>query len=249
MPELNDALILFAIGLAAGAANIVAEAGSMIAMPALLLSGYTGAMANGTNRLVVFWLNLFALRTYYNRDRNEFRRSLRYAGFAVPGALMGSLVMLQTDDAIYRMIVGGIVLLGVWWIYLNKYDTPATAHHQKIPEWVANLLMFLIGFYGGYLQAGVGIFLSAAFSTLLGMQEIQKNVYKISILFAYLFPTSLIFIWTENVDWGGAVVLLAGYIAGSWVGSIGFFKHHPKTARTGVVLVVIILGLKLLHVM
>lgn len=248
MPELDNVLILFAIGFTAGAANIVAEAGSMIALPALLLSGYTGAMANGTNRVVVFWLNLFALRTFYNRDRKEFKRSLRYAGFAMPGAIIGSLVMLQTSDATYHLVVGCVVLIVVWGVYLNQYQTPAAGHPPKIGEWTANLLMFLIGFYGGYLQAGVGVFLVAALSTLLGMHEVQKNIYRISILFAYLFPTSLIFIWTNNVDWWGALFLLLGYVAGSWAGSFGLLKHHPKLARTGVVVIAIFLGLKLLRV-
>ncbi len=248
MPELDNILLLFAIGLVAGAANIVAEAGSIIALPALLLSGYTGAMANGTNRMVVFWLNLFALRTFYNRDRTEFKRSLRYAGFAMPGAIIGSLIMLQTNDATYHLIVGCVVLIVVWGVFLTPYQTATAGHPPKIGEWTANLLMFLIGFYGGYLQAGVGVFLVAALSTLLGMQEIQKNIYRISILFAYLFPTSLIFIWTENVDWWGALVLLVGYVAGSWTGSLGLFKHHPKLARTGVVLIAVVMGLKLLNI-
>ena len=109
-------------------------------------------------------------------------------------------------------------------------------------------VMFCIGFYGGFIQAGVGLLLMIALSSLFHAVEIKKSIHKISIVFAYLFPTSLIFIWTENVDWTGTLVLLIGYVAGGYVGNRPIVKEHDRLIRVILVFSTVVMALKLMRV-
>ncbi len=248
MTDLYDLILVFLIGVASGITNVIAKGGSIIALPSLILLGYSGVVANGTNRVALFIINLFALKTFYNRDRTEFNRSLRYVFCAIPGAILGTVAAIEMSDVHYRFILGILLLLVAASIFLKPSTQPTTSILMRDREWLVYLLMFGIGLYGGFAQAGVAIPLAAVLSYLLGMDKIRSEIYQVSILFAYLFPTSLILIWTKHVDWTGGFVLLAGYIAGSWIGGTSFISSKQSIVRLLLALATVIMALKLLDI-
>ena len=122
MPEILHYVAVFFIGLVAGTTNVVAESGSIIALPALILLGYNSLLANGTNRISLFLLNLFALRTFFNRDRAEFSRSMRFGLAAIPGSILGTFVAFEVHDQLYNTILGITLIIVVVSIYMNPND-------------------------------------------------------------------------------------------------------------------------------
>ncbi len=239
--------ILF-IGFVSGLANVLAEGGSIIALPALILLGLPSAVANGTNRVALFILNLFALRTYFNRDRTEFKKSLGLALFAVAGAILGAFSAVITSDLLFNTILGASLLVVVVSMYMQPSDDLAPFATKTPSTWIIALAMFGIGFYGGFIQSGVGLFLMIVLSSIFHSDEIKKSIHKLSVVFAYLFPTSLIFIWTENVDWPATLVLLAGYTAGHWSATRDIIRRSDKVIRVLMVASIILMSLKLLRV-
>ncbi len=248
MTDLYHLLPILFIGFVSGLANVLAEGGSIVALPALILLGLPSAVANGTNRVALFILNLFALRTYFNRDRAEFTKSLGLALFAVAGAILGAFSAVVTSDLLFNTILGASLLVVVVSLYMQPSDDLAP-FATKIPNmWIIALTMFGIGFYGGFVQSGVGLFLMIVLSSVFHADEIKKGIHKISIVFAYLFPTSLIFIWTENVDWPAALVLLVGYTAGHWAATTEIIRRYDRVIRVLMVASIVVMSLKLLRV-
>lgn len=248
MTDILHYLAVLFIGIVAGTTNVVAESGSILALPALILIGYDSLLANGTNRLSLFFINLFALKTFFNRDRAEFSRSMRFSLTAIPGSILGTLLAFEVHDQLYNTILGITLIIVVVSLYMNPNDDLAPFATEMPRNVVMLIVMFFIGFYGGFIQAGVGLLLMVALSALFHTNEIKKSIHKISIVFAYLFPTSLIFIWADKVDWTGALVLLFGYTLGGWFGGTHIVKSNDRLIRVILVFATVGMALKLLRV-
>ena len=54
-------VLLFGTGIAAGFLNTVAFGGSLLALPMLIFLGLPTAVANGTNRVAIFFQNFSAI--------------------------------------------------------------------------------------------------------------------------------------------------------------------------------------------
>ena len=70
-----------------------------------------------------------------------------------------------------------------------------------------------VGFYGGFLQVGVGFLLMASMRRLLKLDLVRVNMHKVFIVLIYTLPALLIFMYNRNVDWVYGLNLAAG---GAW---------------------------------
>jgi hypothetical protein len=69
--------------------------------------------------------------------------------------------------------------------------------------------MILIGFYGGFIQVGVGFLLMAAMNHLLKFHLVHVNMHKVFIVLIYTLPALVIFIISKDVDWAFGLCLAA----------------------------------------
>ena len=59
--------LLVGVGLIAGILNILAGGGSLLTLPVLIFIGLPSATANGTNRVAIFFQNIFAMAGFRRR--------------------------------------------------------------------------------------------------------------------------------------------------------------------------------------
>jgi hypothetical protein len=77
----------------------------------------------------------------------------------------------------------------------------------------------LVGIYGGYFGAGIGIMMLASLS-LLGLRDINRlNALKALLAFLVNMASVIYFLIHGHVDWSLAVWLMAGSVPGSIVGA------------------------------
>jgi uncharacterized membrane protein YfcA len=77
---------------------------------------------------------------------------------------------------------------------------------------------FLVGVYGGFVQAGVG-FLLVGLTTLLGLDLVRGNAVKVLVVLPLTLVSLAIFAWHGRVEWGAAAVLAVGYLVGGLLGA------------------------------
>jgi hypothetical protein len=108
--------------------------------------------------------------------------------------------------------------------------------------------MLGIGFYGGFIQAGVGFIIMAALLHLMNLDLVRVNMHKVFIVFVFTFPAILIFIFTDNVEWSYALVLSAGNALGGWWSAKVSVKKGERVIRVVLLIAMLIMALKLLRV-
>lgn len=104
---------------------------------------------------------------------------------------------------------------------------------------------FVVGIYGGFVQAGVGFLILAA-TTLAGLDLVRGNAVKVLSVLVFTAMSLAIFAWQGMVDWPLGLALGAGNTAGGFVGvRLAVLKGHDWLRRV-VTACVVLFALKLL---
>ncbi|HSC35160.1 MAG TPA: sulfite exporter TauE/SafE family protein [Thermodesulfobacteriota bacterium] len=246
MPEYLDVLILFGVGLLAGVINVMAGGGSSLTLPALIFIGLDSSLANGTNRIGILLQSITATLTYRKAKISEIEKSVKLSLLTLPGAVLGALVSLKLSNEWFDRILG-LVMIGIIVSMLIPQKFEVITNGEK-KSWLIYPVMLGIGFYGGFIQVGVGFLIMAAFYHLLNMDLIRVNMHKVFVTMLFTVPALIIFIWTGNVDWVLGLCLAAGNALGGWWAVRFSIKGGERIIRYVMVLAIFIIALKLLGI-
>jgi len=246
MYEITQLLLLFVVGTIAGFINVMAGGGSSITLPVLIFMGLDSALANGTNRIAIFIQNIFAISSFRQQKVHQFKRSLQLSLLTLPGAIIGAIVAVNISDAWFQRILG-IVMIG---IILSLFISPAgkKQEYSERKHWLIYPAMVAVGFYGGFIQVGVGFILMASLFHILRLNLVHVNMHKVFIVFIYTIPALAIFIYTGNVNWVLGLSLAAGNAFGGWWSARFAVKGGERVIRIVLAIAILIMSLKLLKV-
>lgn len=245
MSELAPFFILFGTGILAGTINVMAGGGSTLTLPALIFLGLDGPMANGTNRVAIALQNVFAALSFRHENMGGFRKSLVFGLWTVPGAIVGAIVAVQISDEWFRRVLGIVMILVVISMLIPRRKSVETTDEGTRSIWIYPAL-FGIGFYGGFLQIGVGFLFMAAFYHLMKMNLVFVNMNKVVAVLVYTIPALLIFAWSGNVNWPLGLSLAAGNSLGGWWAVKLSVRRGEKVIRYVLVVAVLIMAGKIL---
>ncbi len=232
MDELLKLLLLFGVGSIAGFINVMAGGGSTVTLPILILLGLDPSLANGTNRLGIMAQTLSAVVSYRQEKYHDFKLSLKLTAFTLPGAVAGAIIATRIGDELFQKILA-YVLIGVTVsLFLRKTNQKKTDPYRKEKtSWLIYPVMVAIGFYGGFIQLGVGFVFIAALYHLMKLDLIRTNMHKVFIIFIYTIPAFLIFLITGNVEWKFGLTLAVGMAFGAWWSAKISVKKGEKVIR------------------
>lgn len=238
-------LFLFGVGLVAGFVNVMAGGGSTLTMPMLIFLGLDGATANGTNRIAIFIQNISATSSFHHHRPESLKTALWYSLWTLPGAVIGAMVAVNVKDELFQKILA-VVIIGVMISLLIPQKSTGSSV-DKSSRLIYPALVG-IGFYGGFIQAGVGFFFMAAFLHILHLDLVTVNRYKVIIILLYTIPAVAIFVLAGKVHLLSALVLAAGNSLGAWWSAKLSIKKGEKVVRGVLVVVVCYMALKLLNI-
>lgn len=217
--NISHMALLFGVGAVAGFLNVNAGGGSTLTLPALIFLGLDSAVANGTNRIALLFQNISAVTSFRKSHVSEPSTSLKLSLFTLPGAVIGALMATRVNGLLFQRILGVVMLMVVLSMFISRSygEDPAPSRRRK--NGLIYPAMILIGFYGGFIQAGVGFLFMAALYHLLRLNLVTVNMHKVFIVLIYTVPALLVFIFTGNVHWGFGLIMAAGNAAGAWWGA------------------------------
>ncbi len=211
-------LLLFVVGIVVGFVNTLAGSGSFLTFPVLVLTGMPAPVANGTNRISILLQSLTGVLSFRRKKMLDVRTALILSAFTIPGALAGSLVVVDIPGEWLQKMIGYIMvvfaILTLWKPgAFSKAPQPMSL--VKI-RWYHALLFLAIGFYGGFIQAGVGIFMLFSLVLAMGFDLVRANAIKLALTFVFTPFALVVFIINDQVDWIPGLVLAAGSMIGAW---------------------------------
>lgn len=242
--ELWQLFLLAGVGVLSGFLNVMAGGGSLLALPVLIFMGLPGNVANGTNRVAIVAQNASAVTSFIRKGYSEFRTMLTLALCAVPGAAMGAYLGTQVSGELFNRILGGLMIVLLILMSRKQRDAEVTENPKRLV--LGHILMVAVGFYGGFIQAGVGFFLMAVLYRVVGLDLVRVNAYKVFIIGIYTLVALAIFADKGQVLWIAGASLAVGTTIGGWIGAHFTVKRGERLIRIVLNAVLIVMAVRLL---
>jgi uncharacterized protein len=237
------ALLVCGAAFVAGAINSIAGGGSLVSFPTLIWLGVPSIPANATNTVALVPGSLASVHGYRRELQGADTRVLALAVPSLVGGIIGSVLLYRTPPEVFDRLVPILILFATL-LFMGQEPIQRrfklTAVHDARSHWLSWTMFYqlLVGIYGGYFGAGIGILMLAAFS-LMGHTDIhQMNGLK-NILAAIINGVAAAyFIWVGLVVWPDALIMAAGAVVGGMTGT----RLARRLGRTAVRRIVVATG-------
>lgn len=223
-------------GMVAGFINTAAGGGSLLTLPVLALAGLPWDVANGSNRVAILVQSIVGVASYRRHGRLDVGALSPLLVPSLVGAGLGAgAATIIAPRALEPIIIATLLAVALLMALRPKAvlrdESPGggggdPGHARPALTWLA---LGAVGFYGGFLQAGVGYLLLAVLGGVLRHQLVAANALKILVVGAYTVLALAIFAATGLVDWVAGAVLSVGSVVGTLVG-VRFTLRAPTGA-------------------
>jgi len=211
--------VLCVAGLGAGFVNAVAGGGSLLTLPALIFTGLDAHAANATNRIAILFQSGAALGGYHRSGARLPRQALWLALPAAGSAAAGAYLSTRVGEDNLRLI---LAIALVAFLCLSLFPKPKREEGQRAmpsgPLFICGICA--IGFYAGFLQAGMGILTLLFLGWAHRMKLTEANVIKVYMLGCLTIFAILTFIVEgAEFDLARGVLLAASTSLGAFFGA------------------------------
>jgi uncharacterized membrane protein YfcA len=230
--EIWQILLLALAGVAAGWLNVMAGGGSLLTVPIMLFMGIPGPVANGTNRIAILAQNISAVAAFRRRGFSDFRLSLSLSLAASLGALGGASVGVHLEGEWFDRVLA-LVMIAVMVLMATGHDKVQPTDTDAAPRNLAlgHVLMIGAGFWGGFIQIGVGFILMPILHRVLGLDLVRVNMHKVFIVLVYTIVALLVFASQLELLWWTGAALAVGNATGGWLGAHTTVKRGESLIR------------------
>jgi uncharacterized membrane protein YfcA len=214
-------LWLVAAGAIAGVMNAIAGGGTFVTLPALIAAGVPPVAANASSTVALVPASLSSAWAYRRGLQPIGPVSLQtLLGASVAGGLVGALLLLGTPDRVFEKVLPWLLLVAAVMILFGPaLRRRMVARGLHIGARATLLGQFAVAIYGGYFGGALGL-ITMALWTLLSDLDFQAvapaRVLSVSVTNA---AAVVCFIFAGAVSWPQTIAVLAGGVAGGFLGA------------------------------
>jgi uncharacterized membrane protein YfcA len=217
-----DLALLFVVGTCAGTLNVIAGGGSLLALPALIFVGLPPTIANGTNRVAIFAQNIVAAWSFRQQGALDPRWVRPALVPVLIGAVLGAIAGIAIGDVAFQRVLAIVMLaIAIYMLWDPLRHRAGQALEGPSDDPSARLALALgwlgVGFYGGFIQAGLGFVILALISAA-GLDLVRGNAVKVTVVLVYSPLALAIYAWDGLVDLRFGLALALGNMVGGRLG-------------------------------
>jgi len=212
-------------------------------VPLLVGLGMPAPVANGTLRVATLVQSATAMATFHRQGVREYAVLGALLVPTLVGVGLGSYTATMLSDSVLRPIFG-VALAGwalVLWLRPGAFSGEGTPERKPLRGTIY-VLAALIGFYGGFLQVGVGLPLIALLVMGLGVSPVPANAIKAGLVAASSCLSLPVFAMAGQVAWREGLVLSLGSMIGAWIGSRWQLRSGAAVVRIFLTMTVLVSG-------
>jgi len=243
-----DYIVFFILGIVVAFINSIAGGASSLSLPIMILLGLQPTVANGTNRvgmLVGIFSSVFGMRRY-GYLRMDIAKALLPP--TILGGLAGTFIAVVIDDAHFQVLLA-IVMVGVAIMSsmgIDPLGKPPESPPAR-PGTKAFLGFTFVGFYGGFLQVGMGFIQIFALRKYSGLDLKHVNAIKSFLSLWFISISSVAFFAAGKVRLDLSIIMAFGGFLGGLLGSKFQHKHDQIWIKRAIQVASVCLAAKLIY--
>ncbi|MCK6605670.1 MAG: sulfite exporter TauE/SafE family protein [Ignavibacteriaceae bacterium] len=231
-------IVLFFTGIFMGLLNVMSGGASLLTLPLLIFFGLDSSVANATNRVSIVVQNLTGVISFTKEKITDFRSAWLLALLTVPGSVLGAALSLKVTNEAFQKVLGVMNIIFV--ILLMIPVKRRERKDEKLSKWVYPA-MTAIGFYGGFIQAGAGIFIMATLKLFSAWDLVKINAQKVVIATVFTIPAFTVFLLSGKIIWDLGISLALGSIIGAWLATQLSIKKGEKAVKVMLIITILVI--------
>lgn len=236
------ATALITSGLLVGFINTLAGGGTIISISLFLFLGLPASVANGTNRIAVFFQTLVSTASFKKQKVLDTRKGLLLGIPTIIGSIIGAEIAVDINEKLFEQAIGVIMLIMLLFIIYKPQSWlkgKAELMNRKISVFQI-LIFFLIGLYGGFIHVGVGYFILAGLVLNAGYDLVKANALKVFLVLLYAPFTLIVFIYNKQINYEYGLIHAIGNIAGAFIASRFAVSWGANFVRWVIIIIILI---------
>ena len=238
-------LFLFALGLFAAFIDSVVGGGGLIMLPGLLFLGVPPTTALATNKFAGSVGSFTSTVMFYRSGKINLKEVGKWFPLTFFGSILGAYIVTLIDPNFLKPIM--LILLAavlIFTVMKKDWGNNYTEKVLSVGKFALFLgLIFLIGFYDGFLGPGTGSFLIFAF-LLIGYDFVKAAGSAKLLNFGSNIGALLLFLFLGHVNFMYGIILAVAQIFGSIIGSRFAIRKGTGYIRALFIIVTLVLLLK-----
>ncbi|HVF43793.1 MAG TPA: sulfite exporter TauE/SafE family protein [Pyrinomonadaceae bacterium] len=243
-------LVVAAAAFAAGLINSIAGGGTLVSFPVLLWTGRDPVLANATSTVALWPASLAGVYGFRRELKGGARLFLLFGAPSLLGGVLGAVLLLRTPSETFARLVPFLILFATLLLAVQEpisRKLGRTEETKPTRAWWAGAVVFqfLVGVYGGYFGAGIGILMLAALG-LLGFSDIHRmNALKNLLAICINGVAAVYFIASGAVIWSDVLVMTFAAIAGGYTGARLAYRLGRRFVRVAVIVIGLVMSISL----
>lgn len=244
MTDLESYAIAIFGALIAGGINTLAGNGSAITLTILTeVLGLPPNIANGTNRIGIFTQSAISSQVFHKKGKLDIKRHKKYILPIIFGAIAGGFLAANVSNEQFKAVFKFMMVFMLIAVLVKPKRWLRHTDLDFKPKWYFYVpLLFGLGFYGGFIQMGMGIFFLIIMVLGMRVNLTESNAIKGFVIAVYTFLVILLFHYKGMIDWklGGVMAIgqtLGGYLAAK------FASQHKKADQIAYYVLIVVLVL------
>ncbi|MCR5732833.1 MAG: TSUP family transporter [Sphaerochaetaceae bacterium] len=239
--EIWQYALLFFIVFLAGFIDSIAGGGGLISLPAYYSLGLPPVYALGNNKFSSTFGGAIAFYEYSKKGHVIWRLALVGAVFSIIGSAIGAQIALRFSDYYLKYLLICVIPV-LAFITLKKKSANTTKKMKDIYAlFLTGIIGLVVGCYDGFFGPGTGMFLTIAFTTIVGLDTLDACGNTKLMNFASNIAAFTTFVINGNVYYSIGIPCMICSIVGNKLGATLAIKGGDKVVRPLLVVVLVLL--------
>jgi uncharacterized protein len=212
-------IIIFIVGLAAGFLGATVGGGGMVAVPALLLLGFSPQSAVAIKKLGDIGAFISATRQYWKSNKIDWKMAVPLAVITIISSSVGAQIMVRLQTDFLQNLIGIMILIFLPFFVFGKNIGLKQTKPSKARKIAGLILYTLLGVVGTIVGGGGGTVVLLVIMYFFGYEIIGGYATNTPAeIFSALVP-AVIYAFHGFIEPWPAIVIFLGMLIGGFVGA------------------------------
>jgi hypothetical protein len=239
-------IIIFVIGLAGGFLGATVGGGGMIAVPGLLLLGFSPQSAVAINKVGDIGAFISAAGEYWESKKIDWKMAIPLAVITIISSIIGAQIMVRLEAGFLEVLIGIMILIFLPFFFFSHDLGLKQRKPSKTRKVIGIIIYSLLAIEGAIVGAGGATVILLIMMYFFGYEIIRGYATNTPAEFFNALVPAVVYSFYGFIEFWPAAVIFIGMLIGGFIGAKTAIEKGNIWVKNLFTLVIVMLVAKVL---